>query len=406
MTGVMLPLTFLRAHGRLLGFGLVMALSSSFGQTFFISLFGAEVRAALGLSHGGFGTIYALGTLGSAALLVFGGRLIDRWPLVLFAGAVLGGLTIACLAMSAVESVAGLALAIFGLRFFGQGLSSHASLTAMARYFERERGRAVAIASLGYPTGEALWPPLVVALLVGFPWRTLWLGAAVVLVLVSLPMVLWLLKGHGARDIALKARSRDGAKDATLGQALRGSQFWLRMPALVAPSFISTGLIFHQVHIAGTKGWPMTLMAGSFSLYAIGGVTSVMLVGGLVDRMTARRLVPFFLAPLASACLALAASDAPYMAPVFFALLGVGAGATTSILGTLWAELYGVAHLGAIRAFAQAASVFSTGLAPAVLGLLIDAGIGVSAIALGCAAYCLGASALAFTARQRVPLRA
>ncbi len=406
MTGVMLPLTFLRAHGQLLGFGLTMAMCSSFGQTFFISLFGAEIRAALGLSHGGFGTLYALGTLGSAALLVFGGRLIDRWPLVLFAGTVLGGLAIACLAMSAVESVAGLALAIFGLRFFGQGLSSHASLTAMARYFERERGRAVAIASLGYPAGEALWPPLVVALLVGFSWRTLWLGAAIVLVLVALPLVLWLLKGHGARDIALKARSRDGAGDATLGQALREGRFWLRMPALLAPSFISTGLIFHQVHIAATKGWPMSLMAGSFSFYALGSVASVMLIGGLVDRMSARRLVPFFLTPLVCACLALAASDAPYMAPVFFALLGVGAGATTSILGTLWAELYGVAHLGAIRAFAQAAMVFSTGLAPAVLGLLIDAGVGAGAIALGCAAYCFGASTLAFAARQRVPLRA
>ena len=401
----MLSLSFLRAHGRLLGFGLVMALCSSFGQTFFVSLFSAEVRAALDLSHGGFGTLYSLGTLASAALLIVGGRRIDHWPLALFAGTVLGGLALACLAMSAVESAAALALAVFGLRFFGQGLSSHAALTAMARYFARERGRAVAIASLGFPLGEALLPLLVVALLAATSWRHLWVGAAAVLVLTALPAMLWLLRNHGARDAALGAGGSERGGDATLGQALRDGGFWLRMPALLAPSFVGTGLIFHQVHIAADKGWPMTLMAGAFSLYALGSVACVLLAGGLVDRYSARRLVPVFLAPLGLACLALALGTAPLMAPVFFALLGLSAGATTAVLGSLWAELYGLAHLGAIRAFAQAAMVFSTGLAPAFMGLLIDAGVGADALAAGCALYCLGASVLAAAARARVAQR-
>jgi len=390
-----IPIAFVRAHGALLGFGLVMALSSSFGQTFFISLFGGEIRAEFNLSSGEFGTLYSLGTLASAGLLVIGGRLIDRWPLVLFASTVLCGLAFACLAMSAAESAAAVAVAVFGLRFFGQGLTSHASLTAMARYFERERGRAVAIAALGYPLGEAMFPPLVVALLAGIPWRMIWVGAAAALLLAALPLTIRLLKGHGARDAALKAAGPSQAGSATLGQVLRDRQFWLRIPALLAPSFISTGIVFHQVYIASTKGWPMTLMAGSFSLYALANVGSVMAAGVLVDRFSARRLVAFFLAPLVLACLVLASSDAPYIAPAFFALLGVGSGFTTAILGTLWAELYGVAHLGAIRAFAQAAMVFSTGLAPACMGLLIDAGVGIETIALGCALYCLGVSALA-----------
>ena len=44
----MLPLTFLRAHGRLIGFGFFMYFCSSVGQTFFISLFGGELREAFG----------------------------------------------------------------------------------------------------------------------------------------------------------------------------------------------------------------------------------------------------------------------------------------------------------------------------------------------------------------------
>ena len=70
------------------------------------------------------------------------------------------------------------------------------------------------------------------------------------------------------------------------------------------------------------------------------------------------------------------------------------------VFGALWAELYGVAHLGAIRAFGQSAMVFSTGLAPAALGILIDSGIGIETIAAGCAVFCVGASILARAANN------
>ncbi len=58
----MLPVSFLRTHGRLIAFGLFMYFCSSAGQTFFVSLFGGELRAAFVLSHGAFGTIYAAAT--------------------------------------------------------------------------------------------------------------------------------------------------------------------------------------------------------------------------------------------------------------------------------------------------------------------------------------------------------
>ena len=61
----------LREHGRLLGFGFFMCLSSNFGQTFFISLFSADVRDAFGLSHGGFGTVYSTATIASAAAVSY-----------------------------------------------------------------------------------------------------------------------------------------------------------------------------------------------------------------------------------------------------------------------------------------------------------------------------------------------
>ena len=62
---------FMRVEWRFLLFGMAMAFCSSLGQTFFISLFSAEIRGELGLSHGAFGTYYAIGTTASAVSLLW-----------------------------------------------------------------------------------------------------------------------------------------------------------------------------------------------------------------------------------------------------------------------------------------------------------------------------------------------
>ena len=68
---------FYRDNARWLMAGLMLAFFSSFGQTFFISLFAGQIKEIYGLSDGGWGGIYTLGTLISAALLIQAGGLAD-----------------------------------------------------------------------------------------------------------------------------------------------------------------------------------------------------------------------------------------------------------------------------------------------------------------------------------------
>ena len=70
-------LDFIRVEWRFILFGMAMAFCSSLGQTFFISLFSAEIRGELGLSHGAFGTYYAIGTTASAICLLWLGKLAE-----------------------------------------------------------------------------------------------------------------------------------------------------------------------------------------------------------------------------------------------------------------------------------------------------------------------------------------
>lgn len=48
------------------------------------------------------------------------------------------------------------------------------------------------------------------------------------------------------------------------------------------------------------------------------------MAGPLVHRVSARRLVPVFRAPLLLSCLVLAVSEAPLAAPVYLGLMGLG----------------------------------------------------------------------------------
>ena len=403
---------FIRQQPRFLAFGFLLALSSSFGQTFFIALFGADIRATFSLSHAGFGTIYSMATLTSGLLLIWLGQLLDHVDLRLYSVLVCAGMIGAVFLMALAPSAGVLLIAVLALRLAGQGLLSHTAATSMARYFSAGRGKAISIASLGFFAGEATLPLAMVVLIAILGWRQTWGAVGITLAIVLVPLVLWLLRGHGERhrrllaDTVPEAATAAGAaiRQWTRAEVLRDRRFYVILAALLAPSFIITGLFFHQIHIAGSKGWSMTWLAGSFIAYATATVPASLWAGHMIDRIGALRLLPASLLPLAGALLVLTVFDHPLAAPVYLAGAGFGQGVVATILGAIWAELYGVRHLGAIRALVAALSVVASALSPATMGWLIDHGSAVETISATSLAYVLAATVMllaVFGARQR-----
>ncbi|MFT5446950.1 MAG: MFS family permease [Gammaproteobacteria bacterium] len=379
---------FIAQNARFLGFGFALAALSSVGQTFFISLFGAEIRNAFTLTHGEFGGIYSIATLASATCLAWVGQRTDNADLRRWSCFVLGGLGGACLLMAWAPVSLLLGIALFGLRFFGQGLASHTSVVSMARYFDVTRGRAVSIAALGHPIGEGLLPVSVVAIAAIIGWRETWLACGILLLAAGIPTVLWLLRGHAERHQAwlnnLRASTSAGRQVSSRSRAemLRDPVFFMLLPAAVTSSYVVTGLFFHQAHVAATKGWPLTLLAASFAGYATASVITSLIAGYLIDRRGASRILPFAMGPLTVGLLALALSDDPLIATLYLTMAGASQGITATVQGVLWAEIYGSRHIGAIRALIAALSVFSSALGPASMGWLIDAGVDITTLAL------------------------
>lgn len=116
----------------------------------------------------------------------------------------------------------------------------------------------------------------------------------------------------------------------------------------------------------------MEWMAFTFVGYGIAKVATSFLGGALVDRFTAKKVFVFYLLPLAAGLLLLLVGDHHFFALAYMILLGITAslGSLTGV--AIWAELYGVKNLGAIKSMTTTFLVISTAIGPILIGYGFD----------------------------------
>lgn len=381
---------------------MLLTFMSSFGQTFFISIFAGEIRMAFDLSHGAWGSIYSLGTTLSAIVMIWAGALTDVFRVRVIGPLVLLGLALACVSMATAKSVWMLPLVIFALRFTGQGMSSHIAVVAMARWFVASRGKALSIATLGFAAGEAILPLSFVALMAVFDWRVLWLVAAVIAIL-GVPVLASLLRQERTpREIAAENPvSGMAGKHWTRGMTLRHPLFWFLVPALLGPSAFNTAFFFHQVHLADIKGWEHIELVAYFPLYTVMSIVAMVVSGWALDLFGTGRLMPFYQVPMVFAFLAFSWASEPTLAWIGFLFLAMTTGFNTTLPNAFWAEFYGTNHIGSIKAMAAAIMVLGSAIGPGVTGILIDFGIGLETQFIGIAVFFLFATVMMWTGIHR-----
>lgn len=234
---------FIRQNFRWIAGGFLLTYFSSFGQTFFISASVAEWQAQFSLSHGQFGRLYMFATLASALCLPFIGRIVDFLPEHKSIALVVPVLAVATLMAAFAPSVLVLALAIFLLRLFGQGMMTHIAITTTGRWFVQQRGRAMSLVVLGHQGGEATLPLMFAAMAAAFGYRAGWLAGAVALVAIGLPFAWWAYLRPRTPQHELQhsgATSRPEVRSWTRGEVLRHPVFYLLLAGVLAPPFIGT----------------------------------------------------------------------------------------------------------------------------------------------------------------------
>ena len=374
-------LNFLMQEWRILAFGLSFQFFSCFGRTFYIALFGGEIRSTFDLTPGEFSYIYSAATLTGVLLIPWLGKLIDEVDLRPYAISMVVILGLASFSISAAPNLTILFAALFGFRVTGGSMMNHTTAVTLARHFNKRRGIATAICSLGVPIAEAVLPILAVLSIALVGWRMTWVGSGVILSFIFVPMVFWILgplRQYSAVSRDHEKLPKPGSpQSATRREVMRDPQFYRLAPVLILPTPIVTALFFHHATIAESKEWSLEWIATCFVAYAGATVVASLAVGPLVDRRGARVILPWTVVPMVAGLVLLAYGTSAASAFIYMLCIGLTTGARHTLTAAIWAEVYGTRHLGSIRAVVHTITMLLAGLSPAVLGWSIDQNVSI-----------------------------
>jgi len=394
----------IKINFKIIFFGFIFTFFSSFGQSFFIGLFNSDIRTDLNISHGQFGTIYAVATLASSFSLIWIGKKIDDFKLINFSIGVIFLLFFSSIFFSIINTIYLLFIGIYLLRLSGQGLMSHTATTSISRYFSLNRGKALSATWLGLSSAEFILPITIVFFLSIFSWRVIWMSIALVIIL-FLPLMLYLTVKN------IKFSSREKVKDNLKKHNIKN---WKRKEVLLDPKFylislvmlalpaINTGVFVYQSFILESKKWDDYVIAQSFMFYAIFSVITLFIAGPIVDKLTSRKILPLMNIPSLFAMLILFYFDS-YMSSYFLlGLMGISNGLANVLGSSTWAEIYGVKYIGSIKALTTSMMVFSTAFGTAIFGMIIDFGYSIEVIAMTSFFYMAVANVLIIVFKRRI----
>ena len=225
-------------------------------------------------------------------------------------------------------------------------------------------------------------------------------------VLIFLPISSYLL----VKNINLDSRetsNEDEFKDENIKQwtrkeVIKDYRFYIINMNMLAMPWIATGTFVYQSFISSSKNWGQYVIAQSFMSYSVLTVVTLLISGFLVDKYTSRRLLIYMNIPLLLSVLVIIYFNSPISAFVFLGLIGISNGLANLLGSSIWAEIYGVKHIGSIKALTTALMVFATASGTALFGILIDKGFSIEKIAVVSGTYILSSIVLLFFIRKKL----
>lgn len=366
-----------RSYPDYLGYGMLHYFFSCMGQTFLISTFVPYFVDSLSVTNSSFSLLYGFATISSACILPYAGKLIDQFRLRNISLMTGIGLSLACLLTSFSTNTIVLFFGLLCLRFFGQGMMVLIGSTSIARYFDLTRGKALSLSSLGLPIAESFMPVVIIYLIQGFGWPATWQILAIATLLVFVPTAIMLVKRNNPFQYVpeekkpapgLADEGRKVQQDVSRREVLRDWRFYMLLPGLIFLPFFITGMFIHQNLLADAKGWSMQWMASCFVGFGTARIITNFIAGSLIDRFSSRNVFIFYLLPIALGLGVLLLGQHHWLAMAYMILAGITASLSGLTSASLWAEIYGVRHLGAIKSMATTLMVLASALGPVAIG--------------------------------------
>ena len=352
-----------------------------------LTVFVKPIQDELGWSYKVIATGFLIGSASGAVASTLTGWLVDRYgPRVVVA---LGGV--------------GLAGALVGLStiqepwhfwtFFGLARGSViagveiGSSVAIAKWFVRQRGRTLAVKSMGQRSGQVVLPIVSFLIMDASDWRTAYVALSGFACLAIIAPALALMRsqpedhgllpdgttdlrragGRGGEVPASAGTTEGGAGTAegsagtagpveeeswTLREARGTRAFWLITVFLVCTPFVQGATNLHMAPIFHDRGLSEGQAVAIVSIFGMSSVSSIMPTGFIMERVHVRlgAMVQAVLVLITMALLLIPAGGFP-LAVLWAVIFGVAAGMRNVIEVLLLANYFGRASLGAIKGF-------------------------------------------------------
>ena len=336
----------------------MVALMLTIGST--MNSFGMYVLPAsedLGLTRANANTGLILINLGMAALAPIVGRMLDVYPIrrIMFAGALVFGASFVILGLSRNVWLSAFALAIplpLGIACVGH----LAMTTVVARWFEAQRGRALALAMMGMSLGTVVMAPTIGLLIGKLGWRMCLIVLGVVFTAIFLALVLFIRERPGPNDIepgSAQAASAGQAaplqlagKPLAMMELLRMPIFWVLSLSVAMTLSVLQTTVISIVPIAQDAGISVTKAATLLSVLGAMSVAGKLLLAVIGDRIDRVKTLALIFCFLALSCAALLMGNSFGILMFCAALQGLSAAAITPVFMALLADRLGPASFG------------------------------------------------------------
>lgn len=355
--------------------------SSSFGAYF------VYFQREFGWSRTAIAGVFSLARLEGGLLGPLQGWLLDRLGprAILRTGLVIFGLGL--MLVSTIDSLPKF-YAAYIVVAFGVALAGFLTVNlVIVNWFDRHRGRAMALAGTGGSIGGILIPLVVVALEV-LGWRTTAFISGLIVLAVGLPVAQLFrsapepygyLPDGGRTTVPHPAGERPATSDATtaqagltVGAALATPGFWLICVGHAASLVTVSALNVHLI--------PFLVSQADLSLEAAGSVAAIvtasafagqLLGGALSDRLDKRVIATACVVGHGLAVLLLLGATAP-LAVACAVLHGVSWGLRGPLMMALRADYFGRRSFPTIEGYANLITTFGAIAGPVLAGFIAD----------------------------------
>ncbi|HUU64746.1 MAG TPA: MFS transporter [Dehalococcoidales bacterium] len=354
-----------------------------YGIQFSFGIFFKSIESEFNLTRTATSAISSANLLLAGICAFFGGWALDRYGprvVVLLMG-ILTGLSLSL--TSQTNALWQLFITYSLMLAMGTGPLYVVPMSAVSRWFDKKRGLALALASLGIGLGMVVMAPFATYAITKFDWRMAYLVIGLIAWLVVIPLSRLLKKDpreigalpDGEKSYAREAKSEESSVqpvDSSLLPVFQTRSFWILLPIWFLFASCLFLVLTHLVPHVTDIGFSAGEAAAVLSLIGMASIPGRLVMGVASDRI-GRKLAIIICTLLQSGAMVwLIWAQDLWMFYLFAVVFGFAYSGSGSSMAAIIGDTFGLGQIGAIFGLLEVGFGVGAAIGPAMGGLIFD----------------------------------